>query len=101
MIVVIQCAASKRPGAGHLVSKTGRPVAFVAHPELAQVGDRYLYARPDDRSETDRAKRIVFYNSIHAPQASGCSLVKYGTDRTTNWHYECADAFLEGAIRMP
>jgi hypothetical protein len=216
MIVVIQCAARKRPGAGHLVSKAGRPVLFVAHPELAPAGDHSLYARPDDGSETEqswrqvleeynanfennplglyrayrlyensiygrlvdrfgpekvyilsagwgliraeyltpcyditfsqsaepykrrrtadrfldfrpnsmneetvffggkdylplfcsltdgfKAKKIVFYNSIHAPHARGCLLVKYGTDRRTNWHYECADAFLEGVIRIP
>jgi len=34
MIVVIQCAASKRPDAGYLVTSDGRPINFVAHPEL-------------------------------------------------------------------
>jgi hypothetical protein len=39
MIVVIQCAATKRStkrsDAGHLVMETGMPVEFVAHPQAA------------------------------------------------------------------
>jgi hypothetical protein len=35
MIIVIQCAASKRPGAGHLVSVSGKAVDFVANPQAA------------------------------------------------------------------
>jgi hypothetical protein len=217
MIVVIQCAARKRPGAGHLVSETGRPLVFVTHPELAPANDRYLYARPDDpsengkpwrqvleeynacpennplnlyrayrlyknsiygrlvdrfgpqkvyilsagwgliradfltpyyditfshmaepfkrRSKTDRyqdfrklpdntdeqmvffggknyvplfgsltgdfmARKTVFYNSRYPPQATSCVFKKYETYRKTNWHYECADAFLNGAIEL-
>ncbi len=33
MIVVIQCAASKQPGAGHMVTPDGMPVDFVADPQ--------------------------------------------------------------------
>ena len=35
MKVVIQCASSKEPGAGHFRAPDGRRVGFVAHPELA------------------------------------------------------------------
>ncbi len=49
MIVVIQCAASKAPDAGHLVTADGTPVTFVAHPEIAPK-DNEFYARPDDDS---------------------------------------------------
>ena len=35
MIVVIQCAASKRGDAGHLTTASGRPVDFVADPQSA------------------------------------------------------------------
>ncbi len=35
MIVVIQCAARKRPDAGHLKSTDGRQVIFVADPDSA------------------------------------------------------------------
>jgi hypothetical protein len=217
MIIVIQCAASKQPGAGHLVSASGKPVVFVAHPEIAPADGRYMYARPDDRSENKkpwrqvleeynthpednplrlyrayrlyenniygrlvdrfgiqqvyilsagwgliradfltpyyditfsriaepykrrkkadryqdfrmlpdqtveeivffggndyrlmfasltsaiRTKKTIFYNSIYAPPATGCVLKRYETSKRTNWHYECADAFLEGTISL-
>jgi hypothetical protein len=51
MIVVIQCAASKRPGAGHLVSASGKPVDFVADPPAAPADPERIYARPDDPSD--------------------------------------------------
>jgi hypothetical protein len=51
MIFIIQCAASKRPDAGHLIAKDGRPIKFVAHPELAPIERNTVYARPDDLSE--------------------------------------------------
>jgi len=35
MIVVIQCAASKRAGAGRLRLADGKPVMLVAEPEAA------------------------------------------------------------------
>jgi hypothetical protein len=65
MIIVIQCAASKQPGAGHLVSASGKPVVFVAHPEIAPADGRYMYARPDDRSENKKPWRQVLeeYNT--------------------------------------
>jgi hypothetical protein len=52
MIVVIQCAASKRSGAGHLLSAAGKPVSFVADPDGAPTDASCIYARPDDPSET-------------------------------------------------
>ena len=51
MIVVIQCAANKRPDAGHLRTPGGRSVMFVADPDEAPGGDSFEYARPDDPSE--------------------------------------------------
>ena len=50
MIVVIQCAGSKRPDAGTLRTKDGEPVKFVARPDLAPE-DGFTYARPDDLSD--------------------------------------------------
>lgn len=47
MIVVIQCAGSKRTDAGSLSAPDGRPVRFVAHPDFAP-NDGEFYARPDD-----------------------------------------------------
>ena len=214
MIVVIQCAASKRESAGYLLSVSGKPVIFVADPQAAPAGHAREYARPDDlngneiswrgmllryneaggnplglysawqlyknttygrlvdrlglqkvyilsagwgliradfltpyyditfsRSAdvykqrrkgvyyqdfrmlpkdtedeilffggkdylpffcdlTDRisADKTVFYNSTHPPKAPGCSLQKFETATRTNWHYECAKAFLAGSL---
>jgi hypothetical protein len=216
MIIVIQCAAGKRPGAGHFVSPSGKPVVFVAKPLLAPADPAREYARPDDLSltglswrnvllsynetektdnrlrlypayklyanqiyerlverfglrhvyilsagwgliaadfltpyyditftrmaeahkrrratdlyddfhmlpddttddvlffgghdylplfssltESVRGRRTVFYNSELGPRLPGCTLRRFETNRRTNWHYECANAFLAGAI---
>jgi hypothetical protein len=213
MIVVIQCAASKDADAGHLVTADGKPVTFVAHPEIAPK-DNEFYVRPDDaagegkswrdilmeyngkpadnpyrllpayrlyrnavyrrlverlgigsvyilsagwglitanfltpyyditfsraknvetykrRGKTDRyrdicmlpdgiddeiiffggrdylplfcmltekaqGKRKIFYNSALPPHVPGCTLERFETSTKTNWHYECANAFLD------
>jgi hypothetical protein len=217
MIVAIQCAASKRPDAGHLLTAYGKPVEFVAKPQMAPADSSRVYARPDDLSEngmswrqvllkynreatgnplrlypayrlyenkaygrlvdrfgmhnvyilsagwgliradfltptyditfsqsaeaykrrrkadryedfcmlsghthegtvffggkdyvplfcsltdTIRGKKIVFYNSTHTPQVSGFSFRRFETTTRTNWHYECANAFLDGSINI-
>src|SRR5437868_1479389 len=50
MIAVIQCSASKRSGAGHLLSANGKRVVFVAEPQAAPPNSVCVYARPDDSS---------------------------------------------------
>ena len=50
MTVVIQCAATKIPEAGHLVSSNGKQVVFVADPQAAPAKADIEYARPDDPS---------------------------------------------------
>lgn len=52
MIIVIQCAAKKKPDAGHLRQRDGRPVLFVADPATAPTSQLHVYARPDDISDT-------------------------------------------------
>lgn len=216
MIVVIQCAASKRPEAGHLLTGCGKPVLFVADPKAAPPSLSHVYARPDDLSDsgeqwrqtllryneqaegnplglcpayqlyengiyqrlvnqfgvhnvyilsagwglieasfltphyditfsqsgerykrrrkadiygdfrmlpditdddvvffggkdylplfcsltdTVRGRKTAFYNSGSVPQATGCRVERFETTTRTNWHYECANAFLKGAIR--
>ena len=47
-----------------------------------------------------RAERVVFYNSPPAPKAPGCTLVRFDTTTRTNWQYECAKAWLDGAIYL-
>jgi hypothetical protein len=46
-----------------------------------------------------RGNRTVFYNSGSAPVAPGCSLKRFITTTRTNWHYECANRFLDGSIK--
>jgi hypothetical protein len=215
MIVVIQCAASKRRDAGRFRAQDGRRVFFVAQPEEAPQAHDFICARPDDPArkgvswrdlvrqynetpganpfgvlpafelydnETYRAlvknfgientyilsagwglinagfltpayditfspvaecykrrrrndsyrdfcmlpersdapmvffggkdyaplfskltrfhpgPRTVFYNSAKRPDLPECSLQRFETSTRTNWHYECANAFLNGAI---
>jgi hypothetical protein len=67
MIVVIQCAASKRTNAGRLRTKDGRAVLFVADPARAPAtGDR-LYARPDDQSDQGVTWRELLTRYIASP----------------------------------
>lgn len=49
---------------------------------------------------TERVKgpRYVFFNSRNAPDAPGCHLRKFDTRTKTNWHYECARAFMDGKV---
>ncbi|TAI65602.1 hypothetical protein [Bradyrhizobium sp. Leo170] len=215
MIVVIQCAAGKRPDAGCLETRDGRRVLFVADPSAAPTQDGVLYARPDEITEggrswrdellaynkssgrnplgllpafelyqneayrrlekkvgtqklyilsagwgliaatfltpsyditfsaqaapykrrrnadryndlsmltrdeqepilffggnnylplfarltgNARSERIVFFNSVQAPQIDGGRAIRFQTTTRTNWHYECIDAFLSGAL---
>lgn len=46
------------------------------------------------------ASRIVFYSSATPPNAPGCSLKRFRTTTRTNWHYECAGAFMDGQIAL-
>jgi hypothetical protein len=64
VIVVIQCAASKAHGAGHLLTPAGVPVTFVADPEMAPMDDERVYPRPDDDcgSRTSWRDALVDYN---------------------------------------
>lgn len=65
MKVVIQCAGRKQPGAASLQALDGRPVRFVAHPELAPPSPTHAHARPDDVSEDGRSwrERLLDYNN--------------------------------------
>lgn len=65
MIVVIQCAASKRVDAGHLRTRDGRRVLLVAQPSLAPPSDKVHYARPDDTSDSGSSWRdqLARYNA--------------------------------------
>lgn len=45
-------------------------------------------------------KKFVFYNLKTVPEIEGCQLIKFETTTRTNWHYECAKAFMNGAIKI-
>jgi hypothetical protein len=51
-------------------------------------------------TEKCRSRRIVFYNSAIPPDAPGCDLKRCVTKSRTNWHYECAKAFLNSATEI-
>ena len=59
MIVVIQCAAGKQANAGHLVSREGRKIMFVADPARAPESESIVYRRPDDIESPGRSYRDV------------------------------------------
>jgi hypothetical protein len=73
VIVVMQCAGSKRDGAGYLTTKDGQPVSFVGHPEVAPPAAGRLYARPDDQSDQGGSWReqLVAYNKTPRDNALG------------------------------
>ena len=70
MIVVIQCAAGKQPHAGHLRTRDGRNVMFVAQPKSAPADGNLVYARPDDISDRGDSWRTVLEQNNTAPGES-------------------------------
>ena len=111
MIVVIQCAASKKPDAGYLQRRDGRKVLFVADPQNAPVDTPYAYARPDDIADTGRSWRDELLRCNDAPGNNPLGLLpawqlyenetyallaeRYGKDRlyilTAGWGLIAAD----------
>ncbi|MYA59569.1 MAG: hypothetical protein F4X40_03280 [Chloroflexi bacterium] len=70
MIIVIQCAAGKQDHAGHLQTRDGRNVMFVAKPDAAPANTGQLFARPDDVSDTGKSWRTVLHEYSAAPGAN-------------------------------
>ena len=71
VIVVMLCARSKQPDAGHIRRGDGRKVMFVARPHPAPADDGRVYARPDDTADSGISwrKELLRYNQRH--QATG------------------------------
>ena len=65
LVVVIQCAASKDPRAGHLVDGNGSRALFVAQPAEAPYNRSVVYRRPDDSTRDGRTWRdeLLEYNN--------------------------------------
>jgi len=97
VIVVIQCAASKHPDAGHLRRSDGRDVLFVADPGSAAADETRFCARPDDIADAGRSWRneLLRYNEtpsdntlgllpawrLYANKTYARLAKRYGTDR--------------------
>lgn len=52
----------------------------------------------DNLTSSIGVRKVVFYNSAQVPPMPGCVLKRFETRTRTNWHYECANAFLDGRI---
>jgi hypothetical protein len=46
------------------------------------------------------ARKTAIYNSQRVPEAPGCRLERFETTTRTNWHYECANAMIDGAFEL-
>ncbi len=45
-----------------------------------------------------KGPKTVFFNSATLPDTPGCTLKRFVTRTRTNWHYECAKAFIAEEI---
>jgi hypothetical protein len=73
-----------------LPSGTHEPILFFGGKDYLPLFDRL--------TDGTLGPRIVFFNSATAPQIRNGRAVRFETSTRTNWHYECADAFLGGAL---
>lgn len=74
MIVVIQCASTKTPGAGRMRTALNKPVVFVANPQAAPQNADVLYACPDDPSDTGPSWRELLQQYNNASQGNPLGL---------------------------
>jgi hypothetical protein len=51
-------------------------------------------------TDTIRGRKIVFFNSASAPRFNGYTFRRFETTTRTNWHYEGANALIDGTIRI-
>ena len=66
MKIVIQCASGKETSAGHMQTKDGKQVIFVAQPQLAPHDDK-IYATPDDQSDWQKSWRSLLEEYNKSP----------------------------------
>ncbi len=69
------------------------PVLFLGGKDYLPLFDRLTASIP--------GQRIVLYNSNIAPRLPKAFLQRFVTTTRTNWHYECAQALIDGRIRLP
>ena len=75
MIVVIQCAGKKCEHAGHLQTRDGRKVVFVADPTVAPAFETCVHARPDDPSDYGGSWRDYLLRYNETPMNNPFSLL--------------------------
>jgi hypothetical protein len=73
-----------------LPSDTDEPIVFFGGKDYLPFFERL--------SSRVHAPRIVFFNSASAPRIRDGRAIRFQTSTRTNWHYECVDAFLSGAL---
>lgn len=73
-----------------LPADTTQPVVFFGAKDYLP-----LFCQLTENIET---RKTVFYRSARPPTAPGCSLKRFNTRTRTNWHYECAQAYMEESI---
>ena len=76
MITVIQCAARKKSNAGHLLNLDNQKVMFVDNPDIAPTAETYVYARPDDISDTGKSWRNVLQDYNANPRYNPLGLLQ-------------------------
>jgi len=102
MIVVIQCAASKRTDAGHLVTTSGKSVEFVGCPKMAPRGSDRVYARPDDFRADGTPWRKVLQTYNESPGDNPlrlCHAFELYKDKTYRRLVECFN--IENVFILP
>ena len=73
--VVIQCAGTKAPSAGHLALESGRRVKFVADPKDAPKDRSMSYRRPDDPAFSGMSWREILVEYNRAPADNRLNLL--------------------------
>ena len=76
MIAVIQCAATKRPDAGHLRRQDGTKCMFVANPAIAPTDPDCMHVRPDDISDAGESWREILVRYNANPGNNPCGLLQ-------------------------
>lgn len=76
----------------HLPLESAEPVVFVGGKDYVPLFCTLTKAY--------RGPRSIFYNASIPPNAPGCRYRRYETTTRTNWHYECANALVEGRLDL-
>lgn len=72
----------------------------VADDDLIFFGGKDYQSLFSELTKNYHGKRFVYYNSAVEPDIMGCETIRYPTATRTNWHYECAKAFLNNRLDL-